>query len=187
MKSARLSGVLVFSLVFSLMGCASAPPIAAPPLPPEPCPKVAEVAASAPSVVAPLASTATVDVVPPVASSAPSKPEAPPVVIGPAKGGPRGVHRCEFRESVDTYPRSCTIKAEADGSLTVTAGGTSLNPNHGFSFRMGGGPTAFDVTGQLEAFGVCRGPFSGRMVTVLDGATKTYEARFRDHCMIVLR
>jgi hypothetical protein len=182
MRSVSLPGILVVSLV----GCASAPPLAAPPLPPEPCPKVAEVAPPAPSAVAPLGSTPTVDVVP-VASSAPSKPEAPHVVIGPAKGGPRGVHRCEFRESVDTYARSCTIKVEADGSLTVTAAGTSLNPNNGFSFRMGGGPNGFDVAGKLEAFGSCRGPFSGHMATVLDGATKTYETRFRDHCMIVIR
>jgi hypothetical protein len=142
--------------------------------PTSPCPTEA----LAPPPAEPVAST-TADV-------APVEPVAP-VAIGPAKDGPRGVRPCEFRESVDTYARSCTVKQEADGSLTVTAKGTALNPAHGFLLRMGGGPGAFDVSGQLDAFGICRGPFAGRMITVLDGAKKTYEVRFNEHCMIVIR
>lgn len=118
---------------------------------------------------------------------APPAPAAPEVVIGPAKGGPRGTRKCEFRESVDTYARTCTVTQDPDGALTVTAQGTKLNPDNGFTFRMGGGPNAFDVTGKLDAFGICKGRFSGRMQLVQDGGAQTYEARFRDHCMIVVR
>ncbi len=38
-----------------------------------------------------------------------------------------------------------------------------------------------------ETFGICKGRFSGRMQLVQDGGAQTYEARFRDHCMIVVR
>ncbi len=79
------------------------------------------------------------------------------------------------------------MKQNADGSLTVTAPGTALNPGNGFTFRMGGGPQSFTVSGQLDAFGICKGPFSGSMIPILDGGKKIYEARFREHCMIVVR
>jgi len=150
-----------------------APPVASTPVPPAS-------PAAASSVEAPVAAV-------PPAPSATAADVPAPTVIGPAQGGPRGVHRCEFRESVDTYARTCSVKANADGSLTVTAPGTALNPSNGFTLHMGGGPNRFAVSGQLDAFGACRGPFSGDMIAVLDGATRTYEARFREHCMIVIR
>ena len=171
-----------------LVACAPcpAPPPAAPPAP---CPSVAPppvaiavapppppVASAPPPVVAP----------PPPATPAPAV-EPPPPPIGPAQGGPRGVRPCEFRESVDTYARTCAIKPNPDGSLQVTAPGTALNPKNGFTLRMGGGPNSFDVSGELDAFGLCKGPFSGRMNMVLDGAARTYEVRFHEHCMIVIR
>jgi hypothetical protein len=43
------------------------------------------------------------------------------------------------------------------------------------------------VSGQLDAFSICRGPFSGTMILADDAGKKTFEARFRDHCMIVIR
>lgn len=109
------------------------------------------------------------------------------MAIGKAVGGPRGVRRCEFHESVDAYARTCTIQTNPDGSLTVKAPGTALNPEHGFSLRMGGGPNRVEVSGQLDAFGICSGPFSGAMIAIDEGAARTYEVRFRDHCMIIIR
>ena len=178
--------------VIGLAACGAQPPEPLPP-PTAPCPTVAE-AHAAPTAPAPTPeppaesaeANASADAGAPSDAGSDASSPTPPA-IGAAKGGPRGVRRCEFRESVDTYSRTCTIKQDADGALVVTAPGTALNPKNGFSFRMGGGPNAFDVSGQLDAFGLCRGPFSGRMVSVLDGATRTYEVRFRDHCMIVVR
>lgn len=82
------------------------------------------------------------------------------------------------------------MKTNADGSLTITAPGTALNPNNGFSFRVAGGPERFTATGHLDAFSICRGPFGGSMVAIHDGNDPrkvSYEVRFRDHCMIVVK
>jgi len=108
-------------------------------------------------------------------------------VLTKASGGPRGTRPCAFHESVDSYPRSCTITTEPDGTLKVTAKGTALNPDNGFSFKMGGGPDSFDAVGTLDAFGICKGPFVGKVVASKDGKATVYEVRFRDHCKIVLR
>jgi hypothetical protein len=177
-------------LVVAAACAPSPPPIAQTPAVAQ-CPDVAAPVASAvaPPALPPASSVATpVALVPPPppASATPPDP-VPPPTIGPAQGGPRGSRPCEFRESVDTYVRRCSVKLNADGSLGVTAPGTKLNPDNGFSLRMGGGPNQFTVSGQLDAFGPCRGPFSGPMIAVLDGATRTYEARFNGQCMIVIR
>jgi hypothetical protein len=99
-------------------------------------------------------------------------------------GGPRGTRRCRFYESVDAYQRTCTARVNPDGSLTVTAPGTRLNPDHGFSFTAGGGPNRFSVSGTLNAFSICRGPFTGEMISILDQGKTVYELRFREHCKI---
>ena len=117
---------------------------------------------------------------------APSASATLPYTIGAAVGGPQGQRRCEFRESIDDYPRTCTVKKNVDGSLTITAPGTKLNPDHGFSFKMGGGPNQFQVAGQLDAFKFCRGPFVGTMLAVHDDNKVSYELRFREHCMIAI-
>lgn len=172
-----------------LAACAPCPaPL--PAAPPPPCPNVAPppVAAAVAPPPPPVASAPPPVAVAPAPPATPvAPPEPPPPPVGPARGGPRGVRPCEFRESVDTYARTCTVKPNVDGSLQVTAPGTALNPKNGFTLRMGGGPSTFDVSGELDAFGLCRGPFSGRMSTVLDGAARTYEVRFHEHCMIVIR
>ncbi len=92
-----------------------------------------------------------------------------------------------FHESVDAYPRSCVVTTEPDGTLLVTAKGTALNPNNGFSFKMGGGPDSYDAVGTLHAFGICKGPFVGKVTTSKEGNTTAYEVRFNDHCKIVVR
>jgi hypothetical protein len=108
--------------------------------------------------------------------------------MGPATGGPtRGVHRCEFRESVDTYNRQCQVASNPDGSLQVTAKGTALNPDNGFDFSLHRGPYELVAKGRLDAFGTCAGPFLARAHVVIDRGTKTFELRFKQHCMIVLR
>ena len=172
--------------LFVLAGCAQAAapaPVAPAPVSPTPCPEVAvaPVVPAAPSASAAPAPAASAS----ASASAPVGPPVPPITK--VTGGPRGVRACEFHESVDTYPRTCTVKVGDDGVLTVTAPGTPLNPKNGFSFRMGGGPEEFGVSGELEAFDICRGKFSGRMITLHEGAKKTYEVRFREHCMIVIR
>jgi hypothetical protein len=79
------------------------------------------------------------------------------------------------------------VSLDPDGALTIRAAGTALNPNHGFQFRVGGPKNAYVVNGQLDAFGACRGAFHGRMVTVLEpSGARSYEVRFREHCMIVV-
>lgn len=94
---------------------------------------------------------------------------------------------CEFRESVDTYQRLCAITPNADGSLSVVAQGTALNPDNGFSFTMHGGPNTFKANGQLNSFNICRGPFEGTISRVLDQTRTSYEMRFNTHCKIVIR
>jgi hypothetical protein len=176
-------------LYAGLIACAPPPAPVAQTVAGDPCPTVAPaIAATVTPAVAPTVAPTVVEPHPTggVAPSTPTDAGSPPA-IGPVQGGPRGVRPCEFRESVDTYARSCTIKPDADGSLTVTAPGTALNPKNGFSFKMGGGPSTFVVSGELDAFNICRGPFSGKMATVQDGAARSYEVRFRDHCMIVIR
>jgi hypothetical protein len=182
----RLRSTLVLSftslVVVALGACASPPPEA-----PMACPKCPEAPPPPPPPAPPPPPPACPST--PAASATPAPPPAPPPPppIGKAQGGPTGTRSCEFRESVDTYPRKCTITQEPDGALKVTAKGTSLNPDNGFTFRMGGGPNTFDAAGQLDAFGICKGPFAGKVGTVIDGKAKTYEIRFKDHCMIVIR
>ena len=183
MTSAIARRALPCTLLLALVGaCAGAPP---PPQPPPPAP----VPPPPPAPVPPPPAPACPQPAPaPAAPVLPPKPPAPPPpTLTKADGGPRGARPCEFHESVDSYPRSCSVKVEGDGTLTVTAKGTALNPNNGFSFRMGGGPTSFDAVGTLDAFGPCKGPFVATVATVLQGKTKTYELRFRDHCKIVIR
>jgi hypothetical protein len=88
---------------------------------------------------------------------------------------------------VDSYRRSCAITSNPDGSLQVTAEGTKLNPENGFAFSLHGGPNNFVARGELQAFGICKGPFEARAHTVIDGGATTYELRFKEHCMIVIR
>lgn len=88
---------------------------------------------------------------------------------------------------MDTYLRTCVVTAESDGTLLVTAKGTTLNPENGFSFRMGGGPETFSAAGELQAFGICKGPFAGKVVASTGPSGKSYEVRFKDHCKIVIR
>jgi hypothetical protein len=107
--------------------------------------------------------------------------------MGPAQGGPRGRRPCEFRESVDSYRRQCVSQVNPDGSVFVVAKGTDLNPNNGFDFTLHGVEGDWVAKGTLNAFGICAGPFVARVVSVLDHGVKTYEMRFKEHCMIVVR
>jgi hypothetical protein len=184
MASPSARRALSCSVLLAFVGaCGSAPPppaqpclaAPAPPPPPPPVPPVPPPACPEPP-------PAVAQPDPP-----PKPPAPPPPTLTMVSGGPRGTRPCEFHESVDSYPRSCAVKVESDGTLTVTAKGTALNPNNGFSFRMGGGPTSFDAVGNLDAFGACKGPFVATVATVLEGKSKTYELRFRDHCKIVIR
>lgn len=88
---------------------------------------------------------------------------------------------------MDTYARTCLVTIEPDGALLVTAKGTALNPENGFSVRMGGGPDSFSAVGELQAFGLCKGPFVGKVVASTGPFGKSYEVRFKEHCKIVIR
>lgn len=106
---------------------------------------------------------------------------------GPAVGGPRATRPCVFHESVDSYDRVCTTHTNPDGSLRVEAKGSRLNPENGFEFTMHGGPHNFSAHGTLNAFGICEGPFTAQVHTVVDKGVTTYELRFKEHCKIVVR
>jgi hypothetical protein len=106
---------------------------------------------------------------------------------GPAIGGPRSNRPCAFHESVDSYQRLCTVNVNADGSLHVEAKGTRLNPDNGFEFTMHGGPHNFFAHGTLNSFGICAGPFTSQVGTVIDKGVTTYELRLSEHCKIVIR
>lgn len=121
------------------------------------------------------------------AAAPPGRTAPPPGIYVAASGGPRGTRACEFHESVDTYPRRCTVSVFDDGSLLVDAKGTKLNPRNGFTFRMGGGPGSFDIAGELDAFSICKGPFVAKMQAIEDRGRTIYEARLSEHCMIVIR
>jgi hypothetical protein len=108
--------------------------------------------------------------------------------VGPAQNGIRlGTHTCEFREGVDAYRRQCKVTKNPDGSLQVSAAGTELNPNNGFTFSLHGGPWEFAAKGTLDAFDFCAGPFVARAIPIVDHGVRTFELRFKTHCMIVVR
>jgi hypothetical protein len=88
---------------------------------------------------------------------------------------------------VNTYRRRCVVTTNPDGSLQVTAKGTELNPENGFEFSLHGGPHQFSAKGELHAFELCEGPFVALAHTVIDNGVMTYELRFKQHCMIVIR
>lgn len=127
----------------------------------------------------------------PVATEASTSPDDAALVAranGPATGGPRGNRPCAFHESVDTYQRQCLAKVNPDGSVLVSAKGTKLNPDHGFEFTLhGGSENQWVAKGTLNAFGLCKGPFVAPVTSYLDHGVKTYELRFKQHCMIVVR
>ena len=107
---------------------------------------------------------------------------------GPATGGPRGTRPCAFHESVDSYQRQCVAKVNPDGSVTVTAKGTKLNPDNGFEFTFHGGENhQWVAKGTLNAFAKCAGPFAALVTSSLDQGVNTYELRFKQHCKIVVR
>jgi len=110
-----------------------------------------------------------------------------PRATGPATGGPRGARPCSFHESVDTYERQCVAKLNPDGSVSVTAKGTRLNPDNGFSFTLHGPENQWVAQGTLNAFARCAGPFVAPVVATIDHGVTTYELRFKGHCMIVVR
>jgi hypothetical protein len=122
------------------------------------------------------------------ASPQPSEELLEAKAVGAAENGIRlGTHTCEFREGVDTYHRQCKVKKNPDGSLQVSAAGTELNPNNGFAFSLHGGPWEFVAKGKLDAFDFCAGPFAARAIPILDHGVRTFELRFKTHCMIVVR
>lgn len=107
---------------------------------------------------------------------------------GPATGGPRGTRPCAFHESVDTYQRQCVSTVNADGSVSVSAKGTKLNPDNGFEFTMHGGENnQWVAKGTLNAFKHCTGAFVAPVTMSVDHGVKTYDLRFKEHCMIVVR
>jgi hypothetical protein len=107
---------------------------------------------------------------------------------GPATGGPRGTRPCAFHESVDTYQRQCLATVNPDGSVSVSAKGTKLNPEHGFEFTLHGGENnQWVAKGTLNAFKHCTGPFVALVNMSVDRGVKTYDLRFKEHCMISIR
>ena len=107
---------------------------------------------------------------------------------GPAVGGPTGTRPCTFQEGADSYNRQCVATANPDGSVSVRAKGTALNPNSGFEFTLHGGENdVWTAKGTLNAFAQCRGPFLAQAVMTVRNDVKTYELKFKKGCAIVLR
>ncbi len=107
---------------------------------------------------------------------------------GPARGGPRGTRPCAFHESVDSYQRQCVTTVNSDGSLTVRAKGTRLNPDQGFEVNLHGGEqNQWVAQGTLTAFAQCTGPFVAIVSLSVDNGVNVYEMRFKEHCKIAIR
>lgn len=193
------AGIVVLSA-----GCAStapctearsaAPSVATPPATPAPVAassslKPAEAAPEASAKAPSTAETPSGGSMPPSPPSADPEPAALAAeAVGPATGGPRGTRPCAFHESVDTYQRQCVSKVNADGSVTVSAKGTPLNPNNGFEFTLHGGKdNRWIANGTLTAFKECTGPFVALATASFDHGVTSYELRFKQHCMIVVR
>lgn len=191
-------------LGFALLGwaCAATPPPPCAEAPAAPAPSFAGPVEAPPAApvpgVAPSAAPAASASAPTPASAQPIPFEPPlpdtpdPSLVaranGPAVGGPRGARPCAFHESVDTYKRQCVAKVNPDGSILVTAKGTHLNPDNGFEFTMHGGEqNQWAAKGTLKAFAHCDGPFVGLVNMVIDNGVKTYDVRFKKHCMISIR
>jgi hypothetical protein len=191
----------------STLGCAPAsseraPAAAPPPSEPEVVAPVAPAPPSSASAVSAPAATAATATATATATAEPhgAKPDCAesvdfeaeqaalaPRATGPATGGPRGTRPCAFHESVDTYERQCVAKLNPDGSVSVTAKGTRLNPDNGFSFTLHGPEHQWVAEGTLDAFARCAGPFVAPVVASIDHGVMTYELRFKGHCMIVVR
>ncbi len=63
-----------------------------------------------------------------------------------------GKHPCSVTDGKGTYNRWCTITPQPDGSLSITAGGTQLNPNTRLVATATGGPARYDIDGSLAWF-----------------------------------
>ena len=70
-----------------------------------------------------------------------------------------GKHGCNMRDGTGTYNRLCVVSSQPDGSLSVKAKGTSLNPDVGFEFTATGGPDSYTAKGKMSAFDKCSGSF----------------------------
>ncbi len=63
-----------------------------------------------------------------------------------------GKHPCSFTDGQGTYNRWCTVTQQQDGALSITAGGTQLNPGTRLTATATAGPSRFDISGSLAWF-----------------------------------
>jgi hypothetical protein len=121
----------------------------------------------------------------------PPRPAAP---AAPAAGGlTAGKHACMMIDGTGSYNRVCTVAAQPDGSLSVKAPGTGLNPKNGFEFRATGGPSSYQLDGKMTAFDSCTGAFKAAAAEEKVGGAPWYVARFApqgkgaERCKIMIR
>ncbi len=127
--------------------------------------------------------------------AAPPQPEqaAPSPQTVTAGGLEVGKHGCTMLDGTGSYNRVCTVSTQADGSLSVTAPGTSLNPQIGFQFTGTGGPESYAIQGKMTAFDACSGNFSSTAKQENLGGTPWFVAKFApggsgsERCKIMIR
>lgn len=98
-----------------------------------------------------------------------------------------GRHRCAFTEAGSDYARRCQVTALPDGGLQVTAAGTSLNPQNGFTLTATGAPPRYQARGSLNAFGACTGAFEGTLALAGSDSRPFYEIRWGRGCRITIQ
>ena len=103
--------------------------------------------------------------------------------------GPTGLvagrYPCSFQDKTGSYNRSCVVEAQADGSLSLKARGTKLNPNNGFSGTLTGGPESYAFQGKISGFDNCQGSFQA--TTSHDGKRYVAKAKLGSGCSVTIR
>ncbi|MCB9609115.1 MAG: hypothetical protein H6716_21155 [Polyangiaceae bacterium] len=127
----------------------------------------------------------------PAAAAAPAPAPAGQTVT--AGGLEVGKHGCTMLDGTGSYNRVCTVSTLADGSLSVKAPGTSLNPTIGFEFTGTGGPDSYAIQGKMTAFDACSSNFSSTAKVENLGGTPWFIAKFApggsgsERCKIMIR
>ncbi|MEZ4370309.1 MAG: hypothetical protein R3B07_05760 [Polyangiaceae bacterium] len=104
-----------------------------------------------------------------------------------------GKHGCTMLDGTGSYNRVCTVNTKADGSVSVKAPGTSLNPTIGFEFTGTGGPDNYSIKGKMTAFDACSGDFTSTAKVEDLGGSQWFIAKFApggagsERCKIMIR
>lgn len=129
----------------------------------------------------------------PPGAAGPTPGAAPAAQTRLAGGLEVGKHGCTMIDGTGSYNRICTVSTRADGSLSVKAPGTSLNPQIGFEFSGTGGPSSYQIQGKMTAFDACSGNFNSTAAQENIGGASWYVAKFApggsgsERCKIMIR